>query len=367
MTPPPIYRYDAGRGWKSLTGVRYDWLGSDVLNDVSSHRREAFTLIEVLVVVAIIALLVAILLPSLRQAREQAKQVVCSAQLRQIAVGLRTYAGENDGAYPYGLAWPASPYGPHVFGADNPRGRFTDPSSYKTSRGYPAYIALYKYKQLLNPQVFYCPTQERLTYGGEYTWPKEPPDISEADEEAYIPFIIGYAWWADIWMSKDICFSKAEANFPQFMWGGYPDNWWAHGLGRSTGVGGCGKKRQVIADRADDPPYTMIASDIMSDYRVYSDILPAGTPINQDWQRHAPSDSYNSHGGPYRFVGGNVAYNDGSVAWRKRINCEADFKKSFFANDGPTADHPYFEHMAVIRADEFTELPGSFGVYNLYW
>jgi len=334
-----------------------------------SYRRDAFTLIEVLVVVAIIAILVAILLPSLRQAREQAKQAACGSQLRQIAVGLQSYAVENDGVYPYGLAWPASPFGPPAFGAENPQGRFTDRPSYKYFHGYPAYIALYQYKQIPDPKVFYCPAQERLKFGGEYTWPTEPPDLSEATQigqAAYYRFIIGYSWYADIWMSKDICDDKAMANFPDFMYGGYPDNWWAHGLGRSTGIGECRKKRQVIADSADDLPDTMIASDIMSDYRVYEDVLPAGTPLKQDWQRHAPDDSYNSHGGPYRFAGGNVAYNDGSVTWRKRINCEADFRRSFFANDGTTADHPYFEHMAVIQANELG-IPGSFGVYNVYW
>ncbi len=49
-----------------------------------AQPRDAFTLIEVLVVVGIIALLVAILLPSLRNARESAKGSVCGSNMRHI-------------------------------------------------------------------------------------------------------------------------------------------------------------------------------------------------------------------------------------------------------------------------------------------
>lgn len=62
--------------------------------------RHGFTLIELLVVVSIIALLVSILLPALGRAREHAKQVVCSSNLRQIGVATSTYTGEYEGSLP---------------------------------------------------------------------------------------------------------------------------------------------------------------------------------------------------------------------------------------------------------------------------
>lgn len=61
-----------------------------------STKRGAFTLIELLVVVAIIAVLISILLPSLRAARKLAKRVVCSSNLRQLAIGMHTYASEGE-------------------------------------------------------------------------------------------------------------------------------------------------------------------------------------------------------------------------------------------------------------------------------
>ncbi len=64
---------------------------------MKSIKLKSFTLIELLVVVAIIAVLVAILLPALSRAREQAKDIMCSSNLRQIGIGLYMYSDENNG------------------------------------------------------------------------------------------------------------------------------------------------------------------------------------------------------------------------------------------------------------------------------
>ncbi|MHC4445494.1 MAG: prepilin-type N-terminal cleavage/methylation domain-containing protein [Planctomycetota bacterium] len=65
------------------------------------NDRSGFTLIEILVVVAIIALLMTILLPSLKNAREQARAVMCGSQLNQIFVATLTYAQHNKDMIPY--------------------------------------------------------------------------------------------------------------------------------------------------------------------------------------------------------------------------------------------------------------------------
>lgn len=64
---------------------------------VSLRGRTAFTLIELLVVISIIALLIAILLPALGAAREAARALSCSSNLRQYGIAARAYTTEHNG------------------------------------------------------------------------------------------------------------------------------------------------------------------------------------------------------------------------------------------------------------------------------
>ena len=95
----------------------------------SGIRKKSFSLVELLIVISIIAILAALLLPALNKAREKARDILCSGNLKQLSSYMFLYIEQNNDVIPAAMGNAGHPSGKWqdmLYGLIAPGEKFTD-------------------------------------------------------------------------------------------------------------------------------------------------------------------------------------------------------------------------------------------------
>jgi len=289
------------------------------------QSNRGFTLVELLVVIAIIVVLIAILLPVLTRVRQQAQQVQCASNLKQLGAAVTMYT-QNSGVFPtavfeasadplagYGMAWPA------------------------------------QLRKLLggNQKVFYCPAQDP-----KCEWKADAPGAVVYATQFHTQF--GYRIGERLQMDGGMSAEGTKGMFFSYGWNGG-----GAGFGlqqRPTGRGAGGffwsdgrwdprmRSRQVTSVRS--PSEFILIADATVDGVNDHAIAPnkgfeytiGGVPL-----------PYSAAVGRVHREGANVLFCDGHVQWslQKNLLCqhpeipeESAKQRMWNADNQPTLDWP---------------------------
>ncbi len=170
-----------------------------------------FSLLELLVVMAVTVLLTGLLMPAMAQVRENARRVVCSSNLRQIGMGVITFADENNDRLPgsfYGEPdrnkknMMAAHRGAGPSGSEKLSGAVPGGSDDMAYQNWEGLGWLYRWYHVNSPEVFYCPS-----HAGDHPYERYQdmyPRYRRVDVIATTPIYMNYQYAGDKdWANED--------------------------------------------------------------------------------------------------------------------------------------------------------------------
>ncbi len=181
--------------------------------------RRGFTLVELLVVIAIIGILIAMLLPAIQAARESARRSACSSNLRQLAIGVNTYAERNAEQLPpnnynnhswIALMWPVMDNAPQYSKLRLDIGGTDATAANANSEGRTNAYLHTRYRS----DLLYCPTRGFRLTSWSYTDATEGAGYGQAVD--YLPVALTHR--VSDWLSNSPQYAGSTApNKPYLM------------------------------------------------------------------------------------------------------------------------------------------------------